>query len=95
MKRALHVYSPLFWHDNAHIVGTRDALEMLRDAIDRALSEGKAITPGVFGADGEGYEVRVVALSADDERWHRLASPYTDEMARELRDNAIWPSHFA
>lgn len=52
----LHIYSPYQWHDEAFIVGTREALTALRDAIAEALSgaEGSAASLS-FAADGEGF----------------------------------------
>ncbi len=63
---------------------------MLRDALNAALAEptGVAMASGVFTNDGEGYSVNIHILI--DGEMQRLATPYTDEIARCGRD-ALWP----
>lgn len=74
----LHCYAQAFWHAEAYISGGRDALLMLRAAIDKALDDGVAQCD-VFASDGEGYTVYVVAMSEEDAA--RQVVPYTDEIA--------------
>ncbi len=66
----------------------RDARKKIEDALDKG--EGKI---EAFCNDGEGYYVIVKYdnsgwLNGD---WARRAVPYTDEVAREKRENALWP----
>lgn len=84
----LHLYGQAFWHDGAYVVGTTRDLLALRDAIDKALVESHA-TIESFTADGEGYEITVLAV--DDDTAKRLATPYTDQIAKDARTTAIQP----
>ncbi len=56
----LHVYAQSHEHDEAYLIGTRDALVQLREAIDIALSNKARRRESVsvadfFSSDGEGY----------------------------------------
>jgi len=87
----LHVYPQETWHDEAYIVGDREALLILRALIDQALRPG----PGteeveLFAGDGEGYAIHVVNLEGD-EGWNKIAVPYTGNIAKEKRETAVWP----
>lgn len=87
----LHLYAQPFWHAEAYIVGDREGLTALRNAIDAALETGRA-TALPFASDGEGYELEIVAVSTED-AW-RLAVPYTDEMAQGNQhkdESVLWP----
>jgi hypothetical protein len=75
----LHVYAQDVWHDEARIVGTREALIALREAIDRALAEGKAEAEAIAG-DGEGYGVEIACASRQTVQDAPL--PYTKRYAR-------------
>lgn len=79
----LHIYAQEMWHLDAYIAGTREDLEMLRMAIDRALSNGHGQTQA-FASDGEGYTVHIVTVSEDQAE--AMPVPYTDECARAQRD---------
>lgn len=75
----LHIYSPLCSHDHAFIVGNREALEALRDAIEDALEIGQntgAITAST--ADGEGFELKVYR-EEENTYWDKALLPYTDQ----------------
>lgn len=85
---ALHCYAQAFWHAEAYVSGGRVALIALRQAIDKALSDG-AGECDVFTADGEGYTVHVVAMSDADAE--RQVVPYTDEIARQPWNEAFGP----
>jgi hypothetical protein len=85
----LHIYGQQYWHCDATIVGTREALETLRDTITKALEGKPAATGNVWASDGEGYQVTVAQrddlsdlpdqyLDDDlfpdaEERWRRVA----------------------
>ncbi len=86
----LHVYAQPFWHQEAFIVGNREALEALRDAIDSALAEdeGKAV---VVAADHEGYDLHVYR-EEDQSYWENSMLPYTDEANfKPAPDDAVIP----
>ncbi|WP_051276553.1 hypothetical protein [Desulfovirgula thermocuniculi] len=88
----LHVYGQFAWHDEVFIIGNRQALKALLEAVKKALNQGKGEADGVFVADGEGYSV--VVIRKDDpwpEGWERLALPYTEDYARDRREGIIWP----
>lgn len=55
----VHILPQQCWHDPAFIVGNREGLTALRDAINDALIHESASTE-VFADDGEGYRVAVV-----------------------------------
>jgi hypothetical protein len=80
MTNVLHIYAQEYWHTDAHIIGTRDALITLRDTINKALSkhERKAHC-SVFAADGEGYRVMVGVATKDS--MNILQLPYVDTEA--------------
>lgn len=83
----LHVYAQAFWHEEAVIVGNREALLTLRATIDAALQSGgewNGVSSEVSTADGEGYAIRVRRM--DDEAIDKLILPYTDKDAAGNRD---------
>lgn len=89
-KNNLHVYAQTDWHSEAYIVGTRLALQDLRDAIDRALSEDQGGIATSFVNDGEGFDT--VVLRVDNEaEFAKLAVPYTSDIAKERNENAPGP----
>jgi hypothetical protein len=81
--RLLHVYGQYCWHSECRIVGNKNALIVLRDAIDDAIKRGKSET-GAMTSDGEGYSVEVEMCDADwdSDKWERQPMPYTAEHAR-------------
>lgn len=81
--RLLHIYAQYCWHSKCRIVGNKNALTVIRDAIDEAIKRGSAET-GAMVADGEGYTVEVLMLDAawDSDKWRRQPVPYTAEHAR-------------
>lgn len=72
----LHIHSPSIWHDHAFIVGDRESLQLLRDAIDSALAEEKGKATA-FTADGEGFDLEVYR-EEEDSYWDKALLPYTD-----------------
>lgn len=76
--RLLHIYAQPDNHCTALIVGNRNALIVLRDAIDAALASGKAET-GAVTTDGEGYSVEIVRDNNDwtSPSWKKRSLPYT------------------
>jgi hypothetical protein len=81
----LHIYGQAGFHDDVWVVGDREALTLLADAVNRALAVGRATTPDVFCSDGEGYAACVRVMQPDDADWRHLAMPYTAEYAQDLR----------
>jgi len=87
----LHIYAQVMWHTEAYIIGDREALTALRDAIDAALTDNHAQLESST-RDGEGYEVIVQVLPTADHLWSTLALPYTDEIARRTNERTVYPS---
>jgi len=93
--KVLNIYGQPMEHMEAEIIGTKEGLEELRDAIDKALRVGEASTGEMlFASDGEGYTVKIIR---GDENWlddfwkkypafyHRiLGVDLTDEMRKCL-----------
>lgn len=90
--RLLHLYAQPAWHDDAWIVGNRAGLKALAQAIQNALAsnEGRA---EVMVADGEGYTLKVHLDNSEwqSQSWVKRAEPYTNEIACEQRQDAVWP----
>ncbi len=79
LKNRLHIYGPAHHHDFSFIVGDKEALENLRDAIDKALEAGSATGEAdSFTADGEGFTVKIYREEEDD-FWNKSLLPYTDD----------------
>ena len=76
--RKLHIYGQQSWHGDAYIVGNKEALLGLKEAIDMALNQNKNIH-SQYAADGEGYNLFVI--NATDEEMNKLMLPYIDEHA--------------
>ncbi len=88
----LHVHAQDMWHEPCYIVGNRSGLIALRLAIEQALKSGNGHADAM-AADGEEYMVYVQRNHEpwQSESWQLAAVPYTDEAAREKRENARWP----
>ena len=78
----LHIYSQLFEHCEARIVGNKAGLQELVKTIEAALKcSGEAISAEeVFATDGEGYDVEVVVMPNDwnDPKWKESPPHYCD-----------------
>jgi hypothetical protein len=90
----LHLYAQSCEHDEAYIVGTREDLVILRDTIDRALSNKQAGRSSddiekFFTADGEGYDVYVKVVPESVEA--NLQLPYAESIGRGLGRNELPP----
>lgn len=59
----LHIIAQSWNHQPAAIVGTREGLEALRDAITRALDTGASQSAQSMACDGEGYSAVVVPVT--------------------------------
>lgn len=86
----LHIFSQIYWHTEAFIVGNREGLIALKAAIGKALEEGKG-QADAFVSDGEGYMTGVICVDKPDDsrEWTLMANPYTDEICSEKRPDAI------
>ena len=69
----LHLYAQYSHHDDAQIMGDRESLIALREAIDEVINQEYTIAIPVFTNDGEGYHVHVTCLDCLDS----LLLPYT------------------
>lgn len=88
----LHIYGQESWHDSVVVVGNKAALEILLQAIKTALKTGRGNSETVYPADREGYGVIVLQKNGEvPEDWGRLALPYTNEIARDKREDALRP----
>jgi hypothetical protein len=91
----LHVYAQMQEHDEAHIIGTREDLVRLRDAIEVALGnkarhcESSSFAQ-FFAADGEGYDLVVKVVPASVEA--NLMLPYAESIGRSLGRAEEMPS---
>jgi len=88
----LHVYGQKAWHDDVYILGDQETMRALADAILRALAgkPSRARKVRAYTNDREGYDVFVAYLS-DERELSKLALPYSDPIARERDENAMWP----
>lgn len=88
----LHIYGQTYFHEHAFIVGNKEALEALRDAIDDALEVGsREGETTVATSDGEGYVLKVYRQEEDDNFWDKAALPYSDKTCFSNPDDAIGP----
>lgn len=71
----LHIYAQSYQHQPAVIIGNREALELLHEAIDRAI-RGHDNEAVAFAKDGEGYGA--IVLLTDDDEFRKTPLPYTD-----------------
>lgn len=82
----LHVYGQHCEHDEAFIIGTRDALLALRAAIDASLTQDHAAAD-VYAADGEGYDLIVKCLPEDALDLKSLPYQYLAELRKGESDD--------
>ncbi len=81
--KTLHIFAQKAEHDDAWIVGTRDALRALRDEIDAVLGEKhlrRPVEPAngaetFFAADGEQFRCFIVC-DGRKETWEQMRLPY-------------------
>jgi len=90
--KLLHIYAQEIWHGEAYIVGNRDGLLALKEAIEQALVDSKSQVDE-YASDGEGYKVRVIMNDTGwlEPFWDTLALPYSEKMTREGTRSAVWP----
>src|SRR3990172_7671329 len=93
-QKLLHVYSPYAHHDDAVIVGNKEALIRLGGLIERAIHHGIAKSDTMMVADGEGFTLRVVLLDEQfvgGETWQQLMVPYRADYCKEQREKFLNP----
>lgn len=81
----LHLYAQQLWHDPAWIVGDKQALYELREAIDHAIKDGNTCLE-FETSDGEGYSLYVAELGSKEMAWEQLDLPYTDRSLMGFKD---------
>lgn len=87
----LHIYSQEFHHGDSYIVGTPDDLRILGEALIEASLHGVTSVKS-FTGDGEGYSIKIANLCDLEMDYLRL--PYTHEMAKDCRNDAIHPCNY-
>lgn len=75
----LHIYPQEFEHCDATIIGTRNGLLALRDAITEALEKGNSEAT-LLQNDGEGYSLRLACAS--DQWMQAMPTSYLYQGAR-------------
>lgn len=84
--KILNIYGQEFWHTEAKIAGSKEALEALKEAIDCAIKNGKSAIENsekekepLYASDGEGYAVEIYCLPSDflDPAWKDWEPEYT------------------
>ena len=84
----LHIYGQQLNHDAAWLVGDKQALYELRDAVDRAIQDGNTCLD--FEAqDGEGYSLYIAEVETKDMTWEQLDLPYTDRSGMGFKDSRL------
>lgn len=85
----LQIYGQPWEHAEAFLIGNREGLTKLKEALERALYIGEGIA-GVFAKDGEGYEIVIEVIDKpwSDSFWSSLASSYTRDRKQK---NVVWP----
>jgi len=82
----LHIYGQAAWHDEVRIIGNKDGLLALRNAITKALNstEGNGVA-SVYASDGEGYEAGVLLNDSGWQGpfWYCVGLPYTKDYTTE------------
>jgi len=84
----LHVYAQQLNHDAAWLVGDKQALCELRDAVDRAIQDGNTCLD-FETQDGEGYSLYIAGLETKDIAWEQLDLPYIDRSAMGFKDSRL------
>jgi hypothetical protein len=78
----VHIFAQAQWHDDAFIIGNREGLMRIRDAIDRALGENVRDAAAVSVSDGEGYTCFVAVEEGMDD----VRVPYTDPIGSDMAE---------
>lgn len=81
----LHIHEQEGNHEEAWIVGNRESLTALRDALTRAIDSDQPQSCISFASDGEGYHVLILRVE-DQKVWDTLLPPYCHPTRRFM-----WP----
>ncbi|OUI98766.1 hypothetical protein HK15_13005 [Acetobacter orientalis] len=85
----LHIIAQPEQHGDAHILGTKEGLTRLRDAIDAAINTPNQTHKATeMTNDGEGFYALVQCVSAD--RVEALPLGYTDSHAKDESELPEW-----
>ncbi|WP_077301388.1 hypothetical protein [Virgibacillus pantothenticus] len=84
-----NIYAQDSWHTESFIIGNRQGLIDLRNAIDEAL-KNKVGEANLFPSDFEGYTT-YIALLEDENKFADLCMPYTNEPGVGTDENSIHP----
>ncbi|WP_252504094.1 hypothetical protein [Sporosarcina sp. Marseille-Q4943] len=83
----LHIYGQQMWHSDAFIVGNREALERLRNAIDQALQYGEK-RELFYPEDNEAFDL-YISCTEDSFAMSQLDPPYHDPEIFSKRKNPV------
>lgn len=78
----LHLYGQYQWHSPSRIVGTRDGLLALKEAVARCLEDRRPFEMQAFASDGEGYQITVEEVPSVTALARRKL-PYTAQFAKD------------
>ncbi|MFU0789835.1 hypothetical protein [Virgibacillus proomii] len=84
-----NIYAQESWHMESFIIGNKQGLIELKNAIDKAL-KNKIGEADLFPSDLEGYTT-YVALVEDEEKFANLCMPYTNEPGVDTDENSTHP----
>ncbi|SHH21482.1 hypothetical protein [Virgibacillus chiguensis] len=84
-----NIYAQDSWHMESFIIGNKEGLLELKNAIDEALNN-KIGEAELFPSDFEGYTT-YVALVEDEEKFAKLCMPYTNEQGVGKEEYSIHP----
>jgi hypothetical protein len=89
MAMELHIYGQGAWHDDAYIIGDREAIIHIMSLCDKALTDGKAVSPeDFFVNDGEGYFIKVAVT----DKMIDMVTPYHEyDIASDTRKGVKTP----
>lgn len=88
----LHLFSQLYCHSDAWVVGTMDGLIKLRDALTRVIDTGEPQVAHTYTSDGEGYCALVIPLTG--QQMYDMALPYTHENLEGDSEQLKFPAEF-
>jgi len=77
----IHIYGQSMNHDDLFIIGNKEGLIALSDALDMVSAHWNddSIGVDVFAKDGEGY--KIIIKRANDDEMEQLMLPYTEGYA--------------